>query len=275
MLKSVGLVLSAGGALGSWQAGVLSTLRKNGVAFERVLGVSAGALNGAGLAMGLGDDMLERWKRLDVSVMKFSPRLFPLSLFSSEPMRDRLDFLHDDASCRKAIKIPFTVVSARKDRTTRRYARFEPGGKWDGPLLDAVLASCAIPVVFPTVVFDGARHVDGCVWCDEPFAFDDVASCKEVLLLEVVRGDELGRPARGLLDEIDLKARSTVRGLMSQGAAGLAARGDGPKVYRLAPSKRIELSMLSFKPDLIAEGIKQGERDAEAFLAAPETAAAF
>jgi predicted acylesterase/phospholipase RssA len=202
--------------------------------------------------------------------MKFSPRLFPLSLFSSDPMRQRLEFLHDDDSCRQKLKVPFTVVSARKDRTTRRYARFEPGGKWDGPMIDAVVASCAIPVVFPTVVFDGARHVDGCVWCDEPFAFDDVASCKEVILIEVVRGDELGRPAKGLVDEIDLKARSTVRGLMSQGAAGLAARGNGPKVYRLAPSKRIELTMLSFKPDLIAAGIALGVADAEAFLKRPD-----
>lgn len=274
----LGLALSAGGALSSWQAGALLALVEAGVPSGTILGVSAGALNGTALALGMEGELRERWMRVDRSVLRFSPRLFPLSLFSDKPLAAALDFCADDAAARKRLSRKLVVVTARVDRSKRDYAVFEPGGAWDGPLHKKLMASCAIPIVFPSVPLDvdGARPrcLDGSVSCEEPFKFEALRGCRDVLVLETVRADELGRAASGFLDEIELNARRTVRSLMNQGCAGLRAGPEAPRIFRLAPSRPLDFSMLSFKSESIERGLALGKSDAAAFLARPEAALA-
>ena len=45
--RPVGLFLCGGGALGSWQSGVLAELVRQGLHFDAVAGFSIGSLNGA------------------------------------------------------------------------------------------------------------------------------------------------------------------------------------------------------------------------------------
>jgi len=273
--KPLGLACSAGGALGAWQAAALLELEKDGLEFDRVLGASAGALNAAGYALGLGAELVERWKTVDASMLRFSPRFFPFSLCSAEPLRAALSFCSDDAANRGRLRRPLVIATARVDRKRRDYAHFEPGegGRWDGDLLRHLVTSCAIPYVFPTAALglDGwrGRSFDGFVPCEEPFRFEGLEGCRDIVVLEPVRPDELDRKTTGIFDEIELGCRKTIRMLTSQGIAGKRAADPEVRVFRLSPSRVLPFSMLGFKRENIESALALGRGDASAFLADP------
>lgn len=269
--RPLGLALSGGGALGAWQIGALAALEEGGLSFDAALGFSAGALNGAAYALGVTGKALELWGALDFRVLKLSPRLYPPSLFSDAPIREKLSYLGTDEQARASMRCPLTVVSAAADRSRPVYARFERGGRWDGRLEDHLVASCAIPLVFPRQVLPlgGAplSLFDGGVPCKQPLSFEALADCADVLVLEMVRPEEVGAPAWHPVAEINRRSRETVVRLMGQGVASLRPRGT--RVFRLRPSRPLGYSMLDFRPAGMAAARELGRRDAEAFLRSP------
>jgi predicted patatin/cPLA2 family phospholipase len=271
--RPLGVALAGGGAHGAWQIGALSELERSGVKFDSVLGFSAGALNGAAYTLGRCPEAIERWRTTSRGVLRFSPRLFPSpSLFSNGPLWERVDYAHDDKSARASARCNLTVISAQADRTGPIYARFEPDGRWDAPMAWHLLASSAIPLVFPRIslTYEGKSLTlfDGGVPCEQPLDFSPLSSCADVLFLEMVRPDEVGRPVAGLLQEYDQKGRETVRMLMNQGAASLRGKS---RVFRLHPSRRLDFTMLTFDAAKLDDAIALGASDARAFLARPES----
>jgi NTE family protein len=276
--RPLGVFLQGGGALGAWQAGALEVLDAAGFRFDAIMGYSIGALNGAALAFGRLDEGLAHWRRLDGGALRLRPRLKPFGLFSPEPLRSFLDHARDDESAKASLKAEFTVVTAFSAESTPVNARFTPGGKdgWDAPLVEHATASCAIPVVYPPVEirYRGRlmRLVDGGVPMRRPLDFSPLAGCADVLVLEMVRADEMGRRALAPWRAIDQSAREAGRRLVDGGVSGLflsAARP--PRVFRLAPSRRLAPMMLDFRAPGLAAMLAQGADDARAFLAAPET----
>lgn len=266
--RPLGLALAGGGALGGWQAAALSALSAAGLSFDEVLGFSAGALNGVSYALGRLDETLERWRATDGGVLRLSPRLFPPSLFSARPLEESLAFAADDARARAALRCPLTIVTARADRSCPVYARFTRESEWDGPLLPQLVASCAIPLIFPRVALTvrGERLTvfDGGVPCRTPMSFSGLKGCRDVVVLEMVREDE-PLTGRGIW-AIEARSRAAVRGLIDQGAASLEAAG--VRVLRLRPSRRLDFSMLSFQGEKIREAMELGAADAKTFLSA-------
>ncbi len=235
-----------------------------------MLGFSAGALNGTAYALGKLDECFARWSRIDGDVLRLAPRLRPPSLFSDHFVRRHAaEFVPSEEEARASLRCPLTIVAARADRSSRIYARFSRDGDWDGPLAGHLLASCAIPYAFPRVTLDfrGARVTlqDGGVACQEALDFSALAGCRDVLLVEVVREDELGGPSKGLFSELENRSRENVRRLMNQGAASL--RAAGARVLRLAPSRPLSFSMLDFKGARIREAVALGAADARRLLA--------
>lgn len=273
--RPLGLVLSAGGALACWQAGALESLSEGGLVFDSVLGFSAGALTGAAYVLGTLEGAVERWRNLNGGILRFSPRLFPLSLFSDRPIWESLDYGFDEEETKARARCRLVVVSARFERSRPVYAVFTPGGRqgWDAPLSGHLAASCAIPLVFPPVrlEFRGENLLlfDGGVPCGEPMSFRDLAGCKDVLILEMVRPEEMGRARRGWIERLDQRARETLLGLIGEGVGSLRSLPDPPRIFRLAPSRTLELTMLSFKGVPIREGLALGKEDARAFLQDP------
>ena len=92
--KPVGLFLCGGGALGSWQSGVLARLVESGMTFDAVAGFSVGALNGAGYCYGKTGEMRSLWAGLGTD------RLFPERTCAA-------DRTHNEYLC------PFTARSQR------------------------------------------------------------------------------------------------------------------------------------------------------------------
>ena len=82
--RPVGLFLCGGGALGSWQSGVLAELVNSGLSFDAVAGFSVGALNGAAYCYNKTGELGGIWQNMKPGVIfDFSPRYcnMPLELY--------------------------------------------------------------------------------------------------------------------------------------------------------------------------------------------------
>jgi NTE family protein len=159
-------VLSGGGSLGAVQVGMLQALVARGVTPDLLVGTSAGALN-AGYVAGHGltaeslDDLAAVWaglRRRDVFPLN-APRLAAAavgrapSLCPSGPLR-RLVWEHVGFEWIEDATIPLHVVTT--DVRTGEEVLLSAGSA-----VDAIVASAAIPAVFPSVRIGGRDLVDG------------------------------------------------------------------------------------------------------------------
>ena len=240
------------------------------------MGYSVGVVNGAALAFGRLQEALEHWRRLDGRALKLRPRLKPFSLCSPDLPRSFFDAESNDTIARATLKIDLTVVTSCFAEGAALNARFTPGtrGGWDAPFVEHAAASCAIPVVFPPVdlVYRGrrVRLRDGGVPMRSPLDFTPLAKCADILVLEMVRADELGRHALAPWRALDQAAREKGRRLVDEGLKELFLRAERPpRVFRLAPSRRLEPSMLDFRAAGLQRMLALGAEDAAALLAEP------
>ncbi|MEQ1919891.1 MAG: hypothetical protein ABL955_11885, partial [Elusimicrobiota bacterium] len=110
------------------------------------------------------------------------------------------------------------------------------------------------------------RHIDGGVPMRLPLDFSPLAACADILVLEMVRADELGRREWTPWREIDQRCREASRGLVDGGLNGLLSSSQPPRIHRLAPSRRLEPMMLDFRAAGLARMLAQGAEDAKTFL---------
>ena len=239
------------------------------------MGFSIGAINGSALAFDRLPEAMSRWRALGGDALRLSPRLSPPSLFSAEPLRVFLDAARDEAAAKAALRAELTIVTACPAEGAPLNARFTPGGRgeWDGPLIEHAAGSCAIPLAFPPVDLEyrGRRRrlIDGGVPMPLPLDLSPLAACADVLVLEMVRADEVGRRWWTPWHDLDQRCRDAGRGLVDEGLQPLLRSERPPRVFRLAPSRRIEPMMLYFRAAGLAKMLVHGAEDAAAFLSDP------
>ena len=275
--RPLGLFLQGGGVLGAWQAGALEVLMGAGVTFDAVMGYSIGAVNGYALAFGRFEESLSRWQALDGGVLRLRPRFDPPTLFSDDPLYALFEPARDDAAARAELKTDFTVISACPAAGAPVNARFTPGGRggWDGPFIAHAVASCSIPLVFPPVDIDYRGHrlrlIDGGIPMAAPLDMTPLMNCADVLILEMVRADELSRRPWTPWGRLDHYGRATGRKLVDDGVASLLKASPSARVYRLEPSRRLEPLVLDFRAGAARPLVARGGEDARVFLADAES----
>lgn len=261
--RPLGLALAGGGSLGSWQTGALCELTDRlGLGFDAVLGFSAGALNAGGYFLDRLDECVARWKTAEEDrLLRLSPNISSLTLFSGEPVWRAVTAAHDDERARRDGRCRLVVVSRRHDDRRPVYSIFDPkDGRWDGRLAQHLVASCAIPRIYPPVRTEYRGQpltlIDGGVYGREPLSFGELAHCKDILVLEMVRPEETGRWWS--------PNRTWLRRSMDHGVASL--RASGARVFRVCPSRTLDFSMLSFRRRDMEACLQHGAQDARAFL---------
>ncbi len=196
-------VLSGGASLGAVQVGMLMALRDHGITPDCVFGASAGAVNAAWVAGDPGladlDHLAAVWRSLRTrDVFPFRPVFGFLgfvgqrnSLVPADGLRRivtanvRFARLEDAA-------IPIGLV-ATEVRTGQEVVLDR------GPVVDAVLASSAIPGVFPPVTVGDHILIDGGVVNNTPIANAVAAGAERVYVLPTGYACSPGRPPRGAL----------------------------------------------------------------------------
>lgn len=192
-------VLGGGGLLGASQVGMLRALARRGVRPDVIVGTSVGAINGAFFAAQPGEsavaDLEQLWLTLDRSgVFADSPMRqvaraakHRTHLHSPEPLRQVLT-----GSLRarfEDLAVPFFCVAANVENARPMW--FERG-----PLIDAVMASCAIPGLFPPAVIAGQHYFDGGLVASIPLGRAVRTGARHIYVLQVGRAERTLTPPR-------------------------------------------------------------------------------
>src|SRR5918995_6864867 len=160
-------VLSGGGNQAVSQVGMLRALLERNIVPDVVIGTSAGALNGAVLATDPTADGVEHLADVWLSIR--SGEVFPGNklarawnvlrrddhLFTNEGLLSILDRAHAAPTFAET-EVPLRVVAT--DLGTGEEVVFA-----SGPVDPALLASTALPALFPPIEHDGRLLVDGAV----------------------------------------------------------------------------------------------------------------
>lgn len=161
----IAFVLGGGGLLGASEVGMLQALGEAGVRPDLVVGSSVGALNGAVVAAEPGGETADRLAQMwcDLGAREvFAARLVGQL---RNLARTRVS-LHDDSGLRSLVRehagdrriedlpVPFQCVAASIERAQAHW--FDRG-----PVVEAVLASCAVPGLLPPVRIGDEHFLDG------------------------------------------------------------------------------------------------------------------
>jgi NTE family protein len=197
-------VLSGGASLGAIQVGMLRALYERGVSPDLIVGTSVGAVNGAFISSrppvrSTIDELAEIWDSIGRG------QVFPLN-----PMAGFLGFVgardhlvpagslrrllerHVQFEELSAAAIPFHVIAT--DVLSGAERRLS-----EGDVVDAVLASAAIPGVFPPVEWNGRALVDGGVANNAPISHAIELGAETVYVLPTGTACDLAEPPRGAL----------------------------------------------------------------------------
>jgi NTE family protein len=197
-------VLSGGASLGSIQVGMLEALYERGIRPDLIVGTSAGALNGAFLAsrpqtVATARELGEVWAGLSRN-----------QVFPANPFTGLLGFLGvrgnlvPDTGLRSLVE-RHTALERIEDADVELHliaTDVQTGEEVRlsrGSLVDAVMASAAIPGVLPAVEWRGRTLIDGGVSNNAPISHAVELGADEIYVLAVGAACELEEPPRGAL----------------------------------------------------------------------------
>ena len=154
--RKIALVLGGGGARGLSHIGVIKRLEEEGIVPEVIVGTSIGALIGGAYASGMGVAAMEKVVAATdlLAVAKIFRPGIPLSGIVDGGRVEKL--LKDHIGSRSIESLPLAFRAVATDLISGEDVVFDRG-----PLVDAILASIAIPVLFKPVCRHGRYVVDG------------------------------------------------------------------------------------------------------------------
>jgi NTE family protein len=165
MDRRVAFVLGGGGHAGAAEVGMLRALLERDVRPDLVVGTSVGALHGAMVAadptVAAAEKLEETWAELaELGVLGRSWLTDAASLLrtrthvrSNEPLR-RLAARQLGVDTFEQLVVPFQCVAACIERFAETWFS-------TGPLVEAILASAAVPGILPPVEIGGEHFIDG------------------------------------------------------------------------------------------------------------------
>lgn len=197
-------VLGGGSARGAAQVGVIQALLEKGIKpASAIIGASVGALDGAVLAGSPNLEGAQLLRQLWLSaparevfhvhpvsaiVSQLSGKLGPLS---QQPVEKLIAAFESSSGCTtfEDLRLPLRVVAT--DLDAGRPVVFS-----SGPLAPSLLASTAIPGLFPPVRIDGRDYSDGGIVDNVPIAIAVREGYRRILAVGLMAGAELhGRPS--------------------------------------------------------------------------------
>jgi NTE family protein len=202
----VAIVLSGGGPLGALQVGAVKALIESGVAPDLFVGTSVGALNAAFLAfdpttkgvarledvwrnLGTADLFAARWR---LSWTRFLTR--GNKVFENSGIRRLIETRLGDVSFEDA-RVPFAVVATELETGAEHILM-------SGSVSDALLASTAMPGVFPPIEIAGKLLIDGGVCNNVPVTPAIDLGATSAYVIDATSSNHASRPLNRPLDHL-------------------------------------------------------------------------
>jgi NTE family protein len=197
--RKTAFVLAGGGSLGAVQVGMLEALLEAGQVADLVVGSSVGALN-AGFFAG---DPTPAGVKNRARIWRGLRRddIFPLTLRSALRWLGSADALFESASLRRLIKSNLSYANLEDAPVPLHVVATSLGGApvclSSGPAVEAILASAAIPVVFPTVEIGIDHLMDGAISGNTPILTAVELGADRLIVLPTGFACALSHPPRG------------------------------------------------------------------------------
>jgi len=194
------VVLGGGGVLGAVQVGMLRALLDAGVRPDLVVGTSVGAINGAVLAACPAAEVADRlealWRSPDAAAVFAAGTVARLrelartrtAAHSAEPLRRALHAQLGDGRI-EDLPVRFECCAARIEDAAEHWFT-------SGAVVDAVLASAAVPGLLPAVDVDGQHYMDGGLVDSIPLGRAVELGARRVFVLQVGRIEQALAPPR-------------------------------------------------------------------------------
>lgn len=256
--KRTAFVLSGGGNLGALQVGMLRALAEADVVPDVVVGCSVGSLNGAAYAGAptlAGVRRLEdHWRTTTSFTIMPASRIPPAvnllrkgeSIHSNDGLRQNVTEILGGYRTFEDLALPFQCVATDVDSAT---------GTWfsEGDLLPAVLASAALPAVYPPVTVAGRRFIDGGVVDNVPIGRAVELGCSTIYVLHV---GPHGRPDVEIRRPLDAALLAYWIARNHRFARDLANLPAGVEAVVLPTGVRPDIRYDDFSqtPELVAQG---------------------
>jgi NTE family protein len=264
--RPVGYVLGGGGSLGAIQVGMLQALAEHDVAPDIVAGTSVGSLNGAVVARdpkSAANRLSHLWARLT------REQVFPggllaqvrtlqhnkTHLFPSTGLAAVIADFMGSGTTFADLRVPFAAVAM--DIATAR-----PHVVRDGPLLPALLASAAIPGIFPPVQLGSLLLYDGGLVANVPMRQALVMGARSLVVLDCNFPGHIPGPPATIAEVLFYTATVTMRTQAVLDAPLAAA--EVPVIYLHGPEPH-PVSPLDFRQTGLL--IETSYEAARAFLA--------
>lgn len=171
------LVLGGGGGKGGAHLGVLSVIERLGVPFDLIVGTSIGGLIGVLYAAGYSIEQIATHFKRNPLWRLFLPEVTGAALTSNARLRAILTRLLGNRSF-DDLPVPCAVTAVD-------LVRGQPVVLNQGPLVDALLATIALPGVFPPVRRGDQLLVDGGVLNNVPVDVARVAGAQKIIAVDL------------------------------------------------------------------------------------------
>jgi NTE family protein len=194
-------VLGGGGVLGAVEVGMLRALFERGILPDLVLGTSVGAVNGALVArdpsLAVIDRLTELWGTTAESREVYGDK--PLRtvrravstgthIYSSKPLQLRL--LEEFGDTRfEDLPVTFQVCAASIERAAEHWFT-------SGPIVEAIVASAAVPGLLPPARVGNEHFLDGGIVNSIPVGRAVALGASRIFVLQVGRIDRPLQPPR-------------------------------------------------------------------------------
>jgi NTE family protein len=218
----IAFVLSGAGNRGPLEVGALRALLEQGITPDLVVGTSAGAINAGYLAawgatVAATHNMQKMWAEVDTDDV-YGENLLEIlwrvkskqnSLFSSNGMR-RILTRAFPAEVKTFGQVKIKLYTTATDLRSSRLILF--GDDPQAPLLDAVMASAAVPGIHPPVNYQNLQLVDGGVVANVAASVAMDRGATSVYVINAGYGGEIINPAQGVIEVL----ANTLNTMMAQ-----------------------------------------------------------
>lgn len=268
-----GLVLEGGAMRGMYTAGVLDTFLKHGIAFDGIVGVSAGALFGVNYLSNQPGRVIRYNKKFngDKNYMGRRPLLREGNIVSTkyayETVPRELDVFDDETY--KSSKVPFFAVVTNMESGEAEYIRIK--SVFDQ--MDTLRASGSMPFVSRPVTIGNGRYLDGAIADSIPFKWMKEQGHDKIVVILTrdvnYRKKSMSKPLSKLLYgkyPKFLEKMLSRHAMYNSSVSELCEWEKNGEAFVIRPSEKIDIKRIEKDPDKLQAVYDLGIKDAEAKL---------